>query len=117
MRPVLRRRGGRDVLHRRFLGHTWKLVEEGYGKCAAYAVGIGSAEAGNAQDGGGGANSDGHGQSPRGLLPLGGRSWRMTNWRPSAMNRFTVRRVFRCPLAPEWGACPTRPCHASLSRR
>ena len=27
----------------------------------------------------------------------------MTNWRPSAMNRFTVRRAFRCPLAPEWG--------------
>ena len=51
MRPVLRRRGGRDVLHRRFLGHAWKLVEEGYGKGATYAVGIGSAEAGNAQDG------------------------------------------------------------------
>src|SRR6476619_5970499 len=63
-RPTLRRRGSRDVLRRRFLGHAGKLVEEGNGKCATDAVGVGGANA-KAECSRGGKKHGFHGLSPR----------------------------------------------------
>src|SRR4051794_18134272 len=62
---VLRRHYGRGVSHRRLGEEAGRLGELGVGVLAALAIGVGSADAGNAQDGDGGANGDVHGQSPR----------------------------------------------------
>jgi hypothetical protein len=51
------------VLRRRFLGHAGKLVEEGNGKCATDAVGVGGANA-KAECSRGGKKHGFHGLSP-----------------------------------------------------
>ena len=72
---LLRRHDGRGVLHRRLGEEAGRLGELGVGVLAALAVGVGSADAGNAQDADSGRMAMFMVNLPEDWLPPGGRSW------------------------------------------